>query len=238
MDQSHDQLRVLVACYVIGAISADEASSVRAHILTCDDCLVEAESLSSVTASLDLMAATEEPPEGFAERVMARVADQRVSTTAPRGVGAGPFASLWGRVAGGALAACVALLGFLLWDARSDLARQQEAVAALAGTEEGMVLRGEGAARMVPTAGGAIFAAAELAAVPEGKTYQLWLMRGDCGRILSPACERVSFGTFGVTDGVAVLETSSAAGFERAAVTVEPEGGSSQPTGPIVVKSA
>ncbi|MGH9335392.1 MAG: anti-sigma factor, partial [Vicinamibacteria bacterium] len=65
---------------------------------------------------------------------------------------------------------------------------------------------------------------------PAGRTYQLWLIVGG-----SP----VSMGTFGVEpDGSGRLDTATVPAFEgevTVAVSVEPEGGVPQPTGPIVL---
>ncbi len=105
---------------------------------------------------------------------------------------------------------------------------------------EGLKLAGPGGAvaRMVPTADGATLFATGLDEAPDRHTYQLWLMECDEPDVIE-TCDPTSAGTFNVSGGIAVLETgTSLEGFDRAAVTVEPEGGSEAPTTLPVIDSA
>ncbi len=76
----------------------------------------------------------------------------------------------------------------------------------------------------------AVLHAFRLPPPPKGKVYQLWLLRG--GKPYPSA-------TFNSgTDGHALVQAfslPSGGGFEAAAVTVEPEGGSTTPTMPIIL---
>ena len=47
MNGSHEEMRELVAAYVLGAVPAEEAPFIRAHISTCDECMAEAEQLQA-----------------------------------------------------------------------------------------------------------------------------------------------------------------------------------------------
>jgi anti-sigma-K factor RskA len=238
MERTHEEMRTLIASYVLGAVPAEEVGEVRAHILSCDECMAEVESYAAVTEALADTVAPVGVPPGFADRVMDRAVQDwpaRASVeAAPR----------WWRPAWAAAAGLLLLLSSTLTvaylRARSEVALQERVVAALLEDDEGITLTGNGRARakMVPTAGGAVFAARGLEEPPEGRTYQLWLLSRGCDGGGTARCEIVSVGTFEVSDGSAVLETSRpVGGFASAAVTIEPSGGSEQPTSDPVLAS-
>ena len=86
------------------------------------------------------------------------------------------------------------------------------------------------AGTVVASDGAALFVAHGLEDAPNDRTHQLWLMDGDCGS-QGADCTIVSGGTFEPRDGVAIVETSQElSSFNDAAVTIEPAGGSDQPT--------
>ena len=227
MNLTHDELRTLIAPYVLGALTADELRVVRAHILSCDECMIEADGYARDASSLLLTVDPAPVPEGFEDRVFARVTDERaVPSTAPRRKRRWSLAAVMSVVL---LIATVAL-GVALLDTRNDLAESERVLAAVVGTE-GLELTGTNGAvaKMVPTDDGSVFVASGLPEPPEGRTYQLWLMRGD---------EVTSGGTFDSSDGFARVEVPrSVEQFERAAVTVEPAGGSEEPTSEPVMAS-
>jgi anti-sigma-K factor RskA len=75
-----------------------------------------------------------------------------------------------------------------------------------------------------PSLGSAVFIADEVAGVPDGRTYQLWLIGADGSA--------TSAGTFtpGSNGRAAVVLSGSLADTAAVGVTVEPDGGSTQPT--------
>lgn len=84
-----------------------------------------------------------------------------------------------------------------------------------------------GTAVAVVTADAALVTASGVAAPGAGEVYQLWVMRDG-----SP----VPDGTTGVTDGTLQIRTDAYRTGDALALTVEPEGGSEQPTSePVVV---
>ena len=239
--ESHGEMRSLIASYVIGAMPQEEAARIRSHILTCDECMAEAESLADVTSSLALAVSPEPGPPGFSDRVMARVAAERPVAARERG----PARRRWSWAAAlsaAALVAVVAVFAAAWLNARSDLARNQRVVAALLRSEGGLDLSGSGDAvgKVVSSEqGGSVFVAEGLDAAPEDHTYQLWLMEGSCADPAAPECEIYSAGTFEPESGIALLRTSRPLkGRVRAAVTVEPDGGSEAPTSTPVIISA
>jgi anti-sigma-K factor RskA len=236
MERSHDELKELLVAYALGAVPQDEMAEIRAHILECEECMVEADRFADAASSLAFAALPEDPPQGFADRVIDLVRAERPA--APERVPAGP--RRWRLVEGLAFATLLLVVGvltFTLVDARSDAAYQRRVVSALVNSDEGLKLDGGDArATLVPSDGEAVFVALGLDEPPADRTYQLWLMRGDCAS--GTDCTVVSAGTFQPRDGVAVLHTSSPLqGFDEAAVTVEPEGGSDEPTTTPVISS-
>jgi anti-sigma-K factor RskA len=229
MQPDHEEVKELVAAYVLGALPEEEMPFVRAHILSCDECMAVADGYTEVVTKLALTADPVDLPDGFEDRVLAsagRGDETATSVPAER--------NRWVRVAGlGAAAAVVAagVLGYSLIDtrreldeARSDISGYQDVLSdVLHNGDAGLELAGAGAVgRMIPSGDGSVFVLAGLHRAPENHTYQLWLLDGD---------EPVSAGIFDVSNGVALLRSEhSPAGFSGAAVTIEPRGGSPAPT--------
>ena len=236
---NHDELKTLIAPYVLGAVSTDEERTVRSHIMSCEECMREAESFSGAAAALALAVEEAPVPAGFADAIVAKVQSERPATAQPAKA---DWWFRWRRVfAGVATASVVAsiVLASAFLAQRAQVQRYESAVPPLV-HGEGMKLAGAGGAvaRMVPTADGATLFATGLDEAPDRHTYQLWLMKCDDPDVIE-TCDPTSAGTFDITGGIAVLETgSSLEGYDRAAVTVEPDGGSEGPTTLPVIDSA
>ena len=237
----HDELRTMLASYAIGALPESEMPVIRDHILTCEECMGEADAFAAAVPALALTVEPVDVPPGFADAVMARVlgAHQPAVVVKER-----RNWSFFPRLAFGGVAIAAAILAGAFLDARSDaqqaerslLALEQEAernedaLANFVRNDEGWRLEGStgAVARMVPTREGATFAVAGLPEPPEGHTYQLWLLRGGCG---DQTCTPTSAGLFDVGAGLVVVDVDrSIQNFAGAAVTLEPAGGSEQPT--------
>lgn len=230
MEQSHEEVKALIGAYVLGAVPPEEVPSIRAHMLTCDECMAEADQFSGAVDSLSLSVEPVAPPPGFTQNVLERVTQERAGATAaaPARPGWRPFVVL----SYAAVVVLAAVLGGLALEARQDAEANRRVATALLGASAGIELEGEGGvvAKVVPGETGAVFVATGLKDLPSDRTYQLWFMRD------GPS---VSAGTFDVSDGVAVLRTSrSPQAFDGAAVTIEPSGGSPQPTTEPVLQSA
>ena len=222
MSDVHDHVRSLMAAYAIGAVPDDEIPAIRAHILTCEECFAEAESFAETTA---VLAEAVEPvalSAGFEDRVLQEV---RGSRPAPA-----PRRRSWWRgraVLVGAAAAIIAVLVFTTISFVTSMSREQqyqEVVAALIHDPDSFRLTGPGGAEAVvaSTSEGSILAVADLGEAPEGRTYQLWLMKDG---VPTPA------DTFDASGQIIAIDSShDLEGFDGAAVTVEPEGGSKSPT--------
>lgn len=222
MGRNHEEIKELIAAYVLGAVARSEVPLVRAHILTCDECMEEADRLAGIASSLALDVEDEPLPEGFADRILQTATEGDLpvpSEAAPRRRWS--FIPAFGGVA---LLLALIIVTASLFQVRSDLERKERALTALLHSDDGIELKGTSGAtaRMVPTASGSYFVVVGLHGAPSNHTYQLWLLRDGAP---------TSGGTFDVTDGIALLETGiSLERFDAAAVTIEPSGGSPGPT--------
>jgi hypothetical protein len=236
----HDELKTMLASYAIGALPEDEMPRIRDHILTCEECMEEADRFAAVAPVLALTTPPDPLPTGFADAVVAKVrAMEPVPATTPKG-----RRSLFPRLVFGATVLAAIVLGGALVDARNDarqaerslaaleqrVERNEQALSSLVRHDDGWRLEGSGGAvgRMVPNDGGATLAVAGLPSAPEGHIYQLWLLSDSCG---DAPCAPTSAGLFEVTSGVVLVEVDRSIGsFAGAAVTLEPAGGSALPT--------
>lgn len=235
-DMDHEQIKSMVAAYVLGSIPPDEVALVRAHILSCDECMAEADSYGEVAGALALAVDPVDLPEGFADRVLAVARGGTTDETATTSEGSTRGRG-WMWPALGAAAALVAVVVFTLAvyttvRTNAELDRTRQALTALLhGNSGSFTLQGQSGAvaRMVPTFEGSYLVAAGLQEAPARHVYQLWLM--DDGN-------PVSAGLFDGSDDVSILETKAdLRRFDGAAITIEPQGGSAQPTSDPIMAS-
>jgi len=228
-ERSHDEIKELIAAYALGALPDDEIRIVRAHILECDECMAEADDYLEAASSLALSVKPVEAPTGFEERVISR-ARGSIGDSLVR-----PLPSLRRRLAPAFAIGILSLLSLALvavtFATRSDLESTERIATALL-RSDGIELAGEAGAvgKLVETQEGATLVAAGLPEVRADRTFQLWF--------LEEGADPVSAGTFDASGDLSVLETGvTFEGFAGAAVTIEPAGGSDQPTSDPVISS-
>ena len=254
----HDAPQDLAAAYALGALSADEARRFEAVLATSPEAQREVAEYREVAALLAL-SGTEAPGESLRARVMARVGEQKTRVLPPAEAARGrlrPSPALWMALAAGLLAAVG--LGAALLSARGRLAAVEAELATrtrtLAETQRRLTEREAtlnsilepGVQMFQLTASGdpepgiqlfwdrqrqrAIVHGYRLKPVPSGKAYQLWFIKD------GKPVPSVTFKP-GPGGGATVEQIPVPAGgaLSAAAVTVEPESGSSQPTSPIVM---
>jgi anti-sigma factor RsiW len=238
MNKTHDELKSLIAPYVLGAIPPEEMEEVRSHIISCEECMAEADSYSGAVSSLALSVGPEAVPDRLIENVMRQVreekGEQQASVTQLRGP-----RPAYNIVAAAAALVIVAVLAVALItttneldDTQAELAIERQRVEQLAQTQGAMRLgapSGDAVGAMLPTDDGGVFVVHGLDDAPSDHTYQVWLI--DDG-------QPTSAGTFDPASGVGGLQTDhSLDGVDGVAVTVEPEGGSRAPTGVQVLRT-
>ena len=230
MNEIHDRIESLIAAYAMGSVPEEEVPAIRAHILSCEACFAEAESYTEALAVLATSVAPVALPDGFAARVLSEARGKAV--TPAKGV---VTPRRWWRVLAPTVAviATISLLGTTVALVRSaDRQREYDrVVAALIRDPDAISLHGPGGAEAVlaSSENGLVLVTLELGEAPRGRDYQLWLMKDG---VPEPSV------TFDVTGSVVVVESGDdLEGYEGAAITVEPDGGSRQPTTEPVLTS-
>lgn len=237
MDARHEEIKALIAPYVLGAVPAEEEATIRSHISSCDECRAEAESLGAITSSLSLAVEPVDLPDGFVERTLTRVARER-EETAPKT--APVRRSSWAWVfSAAALALLVAVGAWLAFGSGTETPNLDEVANLLDRPGIELNAKGEDAvvAKVVETNGGAKFVARGMSPAPEGKIYQLWKMSETCIPGNTGPCDIQPAGTVEVHDGLAVADLEGGLGdFKTVAVTVE-DRIVDEPAGPTVLAS-
>lgn len=233
---THD-VHTLTGAYAVDALTDTERRSFERHLGECDTCAVEVRGLQAAAARLG-SAESLVPSQQFRDRVLTRAAATR---QLPPRFGAesettGGGLSRIGRrpllAAAAALAVLATGLGAVAvsLDQRADDAERLVAVALdpRGVTASDAVLNG-GTATAVRADGAAVFAAAGLPELRSDQDFQLWALSAEGAPASLGVVEPDASGS--LRQLVTVLGEG-----ERLALTVEPEGGSLEPTTePVVV---
>lgn len=257
---SHDEALELAGLYALDALTPDEKAAVDAHLDSCAEDHSEFARLGSVAPALAATAEAVEAPASLKANVLAAyradVAPKLVPGATPQPtpvvrpvVVTAPRARRWqapnwmGWAAAAVAVVLLAVLSVYGLNLRqqADRANQradQLAAAVAAMTAPGSqvaILHGSGAAAGVtgfaafPTTGDGYMVMTDVPAAPSGMTYQAWYIVDG-----KPS----SAGTMAPTlDGNVIAGgLTPSAGTSVVAVTLEPAGGSDQPTSdPIIV---
>lgn len=224
-------LHTLAGAYVLDALSAEERSEFRRHLEGCPACTQEVRELRETAAELGTSAA-QEPPARLKSRVMAALDTQPQLPPRPLSAPHQPATRRWRRwVAGVAAAAAVAVavgIGISQWPqpeapeaAVEKVFEAPDAQSTTVQTEAGATLTVAASRSLDKMA----LDSDQLPALGDRQVYQLWTLHGgtatSAGLITDP------------DDGVAMDLPGKGV---KIAITVEPHGGSSQPTSkPILV---
>lgn len=243
--------RDLAAAYALGALSPEEARAFEAHLAASPEARRELAELRETAALLGLDAEAGAPPPELRERVLRAIRTRR----APRRSWLLP--SLTGAALAASLAAVV-FLGLRLRQVSAELAERERTIAEQAeviaqqgrqiladqGTLASILAPGVRLVQLTrsgdpepriqlfwdPRHNTAVLHASKLKPTSQGRTYQLWFIRGG---------EPVPSVTFDVPpSGEALVRQITVPAEEdlnAAAVTEEPAGGSQHPTGPILL---
>jgi anti-sigma-K factor RskA len=221
----------LIAAYALGALAAGEHERLAGHLATCERHRAEARELASV-ATLLALPEEQAPPPGLRGRIVAAaVAEARAAPALPLPIGAGrqravlPLRYRVAAIAAGVVILALAALnvGLLLRDDGDAIDAPAQVIA---------LDRGDGAGGFVlyyDDEKRALLVADGLDPIDTDRGYQLWSIRGETA---------VSLDMASVTgDGAIVaLVDFDAERADALAVTVEPAGGSPQPTSdPVLI---
>ena len=251
----HAATRDLLGAFALGAVDAEEAEMVRAHLATCAECQAEMAELWLAVDSLPNTIEPMEPPPALRDRIAAAVmaeaaspapaplapsatpAPEPVPTIAPAPPAPEPIrkpASFWSRATPWAAAAAILLLlsaGLLVWNLRL---REQLATApvaetiALAPTDVAPDARGQ--VTYLPQDDLFILDVRDLPPLEPDQVYEVWLI-GEDG-VPAPA------GVFDQpTDQHAIVADRDR--YDTLAITAEPGPlGTEAPTGEVVATAS
>ena len=230
----------LLPAYAIGSLDSDEASLVEEHLLSCWICRDESYALQRIAGELSFAAPLADPSPDLKDRLIQRV--QGVHAARPkeqeRTPPQRPARSLWERflpawgVASLFLILSLTAVSFILWQRVSHLE--------FATAPGGMRAVPLTATDDAPGATGFVLISADgddgalvvdgLPPLREGQEYQLWLIRNG---------ERISGALFSTDEksyaGMRIRAPRSLLDYSAVDITIEPTGGSSQPTGTQVL---
>lgn len=238
-DRSFEDLK---EAYALGALPDDERATVEAYLALHPERQAEIDDLAGVAGLLALAPPEHEPPADLRRRVMEVVESESASPRAARRPASSWFGWLGGfrNVALGAAALLV--VGLLSWnvllqedvqdlqgqveEARSAGEAQETREIALGGTWAEQGARAEVTALKDDRA---ILVVEDMPSIPEGRTGQVWVIhdeKPEPSGLLEPSGNMA-----------ATAITTPLKGADAIAVTVEPAGGSDEPTSdPVLIQ--
>jgi anti-sigma-K factor RskA len=236
-------VHTLTGAYALDALDESERRSFESHLAECEDCQREVGELQATAARLAL-AVSETPDDEIRRRVLAEIRRTRQESPGRDRSGAGRWAAnrwalrLTAAAAAVALAAAVAFGSIAVHTGHQLDAAQRELNSACAAyTPVAQVLAEPDAQVGTATSGSggrgllissrsldrAVLVVAGMPAAPNGRVYQAWLLGNGNPR-------SVGLLTAGPNAAVPPLAMPALTAGTEVGVTVEPAGGSAQPT--------
>lgn len=250
---SRHELHVLTGAYALDALDGNELQRFERHLRRCQSCTQEVRGLREVGTSL-AFAASAETPAGLRERVLLLVAQTRqlspeLSRHARRRWSWRAWLSgqrwlngLWlprlAAVTAVVAVAAAVVLGITLSNTEQQLSTERSHSAAIAAvlaapdarTVSGTVKTG-GTTTVTLSAirHEVVVSTSGLDSLPSGKVYELWLIR-------AAAAHRAGLLPAAVSGRTAPVLASGFVPGDVLGLTVEPAGGTSQPTSAVILE--
>ena len=238
----------LTGAYALDALTRADRARFERHLARCELCAKEIPGLAEVTARLAGAAVTG-PPPGLTQRALAAAARTRQLPPLPSaggsarqaaGIRAGRRPQAWlpglALAVAGLMMVLAVFLGLAARGAQHQLRQDQlgsHAIAAVLAARDAHMISARvstgGTATIVMSSRehALVFAANRLRVLPASRCYELWLM--------GPGGDRPAGMLPGPRDGMTgpVLASGLQSG-DRLGLTIEPAGGSSHPTAPVI----
>lgn len=257
--KTHDQFADDLALYALRELAGADRQELEQHLETCASCRRELQALRSDLGLLGLSSEGPQPPARSKDRLMRALAAEPRGVSLPNAAPA-PQRSLWWAWIPAVAALALLLVGVGLW--RSN-GRLKDQVAELAGRNQDQTTQLDqmnrelalltspdavhvslnpqkaprqpsGTAIFSPSHKRMMFMASNLAPVPEGKAYELWIIPAKGAPIAAGVFKPDEHGNAVVMDHP-MPEGVEAKAF---AITLEKEEGSDKPTSAIVMMGA
>lgn len=254
--KTHEQFADDLALYALHDLSGADRQELEAHLQTCASCRRELQALRSDLGLLALSSGGPQPPARSKERLMRAIAAEPRGLSAPSSA-TEPRASWWSSLVPALAALCLLVVAVALWHSNGRL---KDAIAELHGRNEDQATQLEqmhremalmtapdavhvslnpqklgkqptGTAIFSPAKKRMMFMASNLAPVPEGKAYELWIIPTNGAPMAAGVFKPDEHGNAIMMDHP-MPEKVVAKAF---AITVENESGSDKPTSPIVL---
>jgi anti-sigma factor RsiW len=208
----------LTAAYALDALDAADREAYEGHLAGCTRCREDLAELTVAAGALAYAVEPVSPPPLLRDRILEAARAERPNVVPLRPRWASPIAAV------AAVAACTAI-GLGIWNVslhnRLDGAREALRGVPLSGATGSVIVGSHGSGALV---------VADLRSPPAGKTYEAWVVEGRAAR---PA------GVFSGGRGTTVVRlTRPIPRGAVVAVTVEPAGGSTQPTSKPFITSS
>jgi anti-sigma-K factor RskA len=241
MPDEHTPFLENIPAYAIGALDAEETTALEAHLSTCETCRGELAAYGAVSDNLLLATQPQQPPASLRRRLRGQLPSAQ---RRERGRGSWSLGQ-WALGIAVLLLLALNLYAFSqmlgLREQQASLGRQLDnAQAALAmlsypGTENLSIQSENVAGRLLldKEQSAAMLVLWGVPPISQDQTYQIWL--------IDPNGDRTSAGLFRPeTEGRFTMQTiplpQDRSKLSGIGVTVEPAGGSDQPTGPRLFK--
>ena len=237
----HSLLRENIPAYALGALEAEEAAALEAHLQTCEACRSELAEYRAVSESLLTALPPRQPSPALRKQLQSRLPSAQKKAQ-PR------FVWAFGQLGLGGALVLLLLINIFSFVQLRELQRQQSSLleqlqnnqAALAmlsypGTQS-LPINGDNISGTVLVDKERNTAALVLWNLPElskEQTYQIWLIEPDGQRVSAGLFRPQANATY-TTESI--FSKQDLSGFTGIGVTVEPASGSDQPTGPRVFK--
>lgn len=249
MSHQPDSARELAPAYALGALDPEEAREFEALLATSPELRREVDEYREVAALLALAGPDASPGDELRARVLDRIDREKTRSIDQRRRGSPAPRALWGALAASLLVTLG--LGAALISQRGDLSRLEQSLSEsreqLAGREATLnAILEPGVELYQLSASGdpepgiqlfwdrarnrAMVHGFRLKPVPQGRAYQLWFIR-DGKPVPSVTFKPESTGRMTVEQ----VPVPTGGKVSAAAVTLEPETGSQQPTSPILL---
>ncbi len=213
----------LTAAYALDALDAADREAYEGHLAGCTRCQDDLAELTVVAGALAYAVEPVSPPPLLRDRILEAARAERPNVVPLRPRWLSPVAAV------AAVAACTAI-GLGIWNVslHNRLDGAQEALHDVSAL--GVPLSGATGSVIVGSHGSGALVVADLRSPPAGKTYEAWVVEGRAAR---PA------GVFRGGRGITVVRlTRPIPRGAVVAVTVEPVGGSTQPTSKPFITSS
>ncbi len=230
----HSLLRENIPAYALGALDAADIRALEAHLQTCESCRAELASYRAISENLLMTVPPRQPSPALRKRLQSRLPSAQ-KTKRPR------FVWSFGQLAFGAALVLLLAINLVSFVQMRDFQRQSQnsqavlAMLAYPGTQSLPISGGNvsGTVLLDKDRNSAAVIAWNLPKITSAQTYQIWW--------IEPNGQRISAGVFRPQADLPYtmqpcFSSQSISNFVGIGVTIEPAGGSAQPTGPRVFK--